>query len=94
MKHPTPKSLKKLQNKWPCDMCGKLYASKNIMQTHKATVHSNMRPFPCQFCEKAFKTKGQKGTHEQLHLAKLHSVCKFYLIFIIICTCKCYNDFL
>lgn len=74
MKHPTPKSLKKLQNKWPCDMCGKLYASKNIMQTHKTTVHSNMRPFPCQFCEKAFKTKGQKGTHEQLHLAKLHSV--------------------
>lgn len=74
MKHPTPKSLKKLQNKWPCDMCGKFYASKNIMQTHKATVHSNMRPFPCQFCEKSFKTKGQKGTHEQLHLAKLHSV--------------------
>lgn len=55
------------QNKaWTCDVCGKRYSSKNLLDEHLNT-HTGMRPYVCQVCGKDFASKYTFKAHEKTH---------------------------
>uniref|UniRef100_A0A1B6EGH4 C2H2-type domain-containing protein n=1 Tax=Clastoptera arizonana TaxID=38151 RepID=A0A1B6EGH4_9HEMI len=54
------------EKKFSCDECGKGFANKYVLNTHKY-FHKNIRPFKCDYCPKSFKTKGQARTHQIRH---------------------------
>ncbi|KAF5277010.1 hypothetical protein FQR65_LT16089 [Abscondita terminalis] len=55
------------QNKaWKCDMCGKKYSSRNLLDEH-INVHTGLRPYICATCGKDFASKYTFKAHEKTH---------------------------
>ncbi|XP_018333812.1 endothelial zinc finger protein induced by tumor necrosis factor alpha [Agrilus planipennis] len=55
------------QNKaWTCDICGKRYSSKNLLEEHINT-HTGNRPYICSLCGKDFASKYTFKAHEKTH---------------------------
>ena len=46
-----------------CDVCGKVFSTIGIRNTHMKTVHSEAKPFSFGQCEKSFSTAGIKKSH-------------------------------
>lgn len=59
----------------PCDICGKVFGSRNRLYTHKKT-HSEERNIICKVCGKNFKTAVVLRQHMYLHKEKAFS-CSF-----------------
>lgn len=51
---------------WPCDMCGKRYSSKNLLEEHMNT-HMGVRPYVCETCNKDFTSKYTYKAHIKTH---------------------------
>lgn len=49
-----------------CDICGRCFALKNVMQDHRRT-HTGERPYICDTCGKTFKTKAALYIHSKTH---------------------------
>ncbi|XP_055637188.1 zinc finger protein 728-like isoform X1 [Toxorhynchites rutilus septentrionalis] len=56
---------------YTCDVCGKVYRSKDNFSHHIKT-HSNERNFSCSYCDRSFLRKNQLGRHEQTHTKDNH----------------------
>ena len=50
-------------NKVLCDVCGKVFSSIGIKNTHMKTMHSVTKPYACDQCDKSFSTAGIRKTH-------------------------------
>ncbi len=48
-----------------CPLCGKMFKSKNEVNSHMNGVHAKERKFPCNLCQKAFKTRDCLNTHKK-----------------------------
>ena len=46
-----------------CDVCGKVFSTLGIRNTHMKTVHSVAKPFSCGQCDKSFSTAGIRKSH-------------------------------
>ena len=55
--HPSP--LKNVL----CDVCGKVFSTFGIRNTHMKTVHLVSKPYSCDQCDKSFSTSGIRKTH-------------------------------
>ncbi|KAK0086851.1 hypothetical protein PV325_002413 [Microctonus aethiopoides] len=51
---------------WPCEICGKRYSSKNLLDEHVNT-HNGVRPYICQTCGKDFASKYTYKAHAKTH---------------------------
>ncbi|KAJ8977293.1 hypothetical protein NQ317_007432 [Molorchus minor] len=50
-----------------CDICYKVYSSKDVLRKHKKNVHGLNKKFPCAKCEKRFNTQDELSKHVKLH---------------------------
>ncbi len=48
-----------------CPLCGKMFKSKNEVNSHMNGVHSKERKFSCSQCGKAYKTRDCLNTHRK-----------------------------
>ena len=53
-----------------CNMCGKPYATQNLLTRHLNLTHSDKCPYECDLCEKAFKTLGRLKVIENINFYK------------------------
>ena len=59
--------MKKEKQKVECTDCGSFFASKGVMKSHKASVHSDETPFNCEKCDKSFKLSNNLRLHMVTH---------------------------
>lgn len=76
-----PKIQKPVDKKYVCDEPGCTFKSpkSTYLMEHKATVHSNERPFMCEVegCGKTFKIRRRLNEHMKTHSADTPFVCDF-----------------
>ncbi|XP_046591738.1 zinc finger protein with KRAB and SCAN domains 8-like isoform X1 [Neodiprion lecontei] len=65
----------KLKN-FPCDMCGKSFASKATREDHRRT-HTGERPYICESCGSTFKSKASLYIHSKLHTNEFPHPCSY-----------------
>lgn len=58
--------LKQYHEYFECDLCKKIYRTKNHMKLHMRT-HINAREYQCSICPKAFNFFSQLKRHERSH---------------------------
>lgn len=58
--------LKEYHEYFECDLCKKIYRTKNHMKLHMRT-HINAREYQCSICPKAFNFFSQLKRHERSH---------------------------
>ena len=51
------------EKKYPCDECGKVFASKGHLNEHIAGVHDRSNVTNCPICEKQFNTEKRMRKH-------------------------------
>ncbi|XP_014216859.1 zinc finger protein 436 [Copidosoma floridanum] len=51
---------------WSCDICGKRYSSKNLLDEHM-NIHTGNRPYVCHVCNKDFTSKYTHRAHVKTH---------------------------
>lgn len=61
----SPKHISPMK-KHKCEICGKLFAQKSKLTTHKLS-HTGERPFKCHNCDKAYTSKSKLNAHVRLH---------------------------
>ena len=49
-----------------CGVCGKTFASPQILTSHKIT-HTTVKPYPCKICQKSFNNLGTLSRHRKGH---------------------------
>uniref|UniRef100_A0A8C6SRM4 C2H2-type domain-containing protein n=1 Tax=Neogobius melanostomus TaxID=47308 RepID=A0A8C6SRM4_9GOBI len=59
---------------YPCDQCGKAFASTVCLLQHKRN-HSNDRPYECEQCGSGFKNKGALTGHMLIHMGERQHAC-------------------
>ena len=59
--------MKREKRKVKCSDCGSLCASKAVLKSHKASVHSDATPFKCEKCDKSFKLSNGLRLHMVRH---------------------------
>ncbi|GJQ81007.1 hypothetical protein Trydic_g23435 [Trypoxylus dichotomus] len=59
-----------------CDECGKAFFRKQQLQYHKASKHSEERPYRCNVCDKAFKVPSALWKHTLIHVNDKKYVCE------------------
>ena len=68
------------QKQFSCDVCHKQFNRKDVLNTHKKTIHDGnrepRRSFPCQFCKKSFVHEESWRRHHQLHIDKQEYPCE------------------
>jgi len=50
-----------------CDECGKVFSSRQVLETHNMMIHSIFKPFKCDVCEKSFRTGFAMKQHMLTH---------------------------
>ncbi|XP_076251895.1 zinc finger protein 711-like isoform X2 [Rhynchophorus ferrugineus] len=65
---------KSQKSSFPCEICGKIYASRTIVNYHVLT-HNPDKKFQCNDCGKLFANKSILGDHRRIH--RLSYKCKF-----------------
>lgn len=50
-----------------CDICHKMYASKDVLRKHRKKVHGANKKYPCIKCDRAFDTQDELGKHNKWH---------------------------
>ena len=60
-------SVKREKRKVECSDCGAFYASKAVLKSHKASVHSHETPYKCEKCDKSFKLSNNLRLHMVRH---------------------------
>ncbi|KAJ8668044.1 hypothetical protein QAD02_009707 [Eretmocerus hayati] len=63
---PTKKSKAKKQPA-PCNLCGKMFADKYILNKHHMRFHETVGKYPCEICHKVFKGASNLNAHKQTH---------------------------
>ncbi|XP_041378292.1 uncharacterized protein LOC121390525 isoform X2 [Gigantopelta aegis] len=58
-----------------CDVCGKGFSFKSMLNKHKIYLHTSERPFKCSCCEKSFKFKQILKNHMVIHTGKSRFMC-------------------
>ncbi|XP_050297544.1 zinc finger protein 236-like [Anthonomus grandis grandis] len=66
--HKNPDSTQK-QKKVVCDICHKMYSSKDVLRKHKKKLHGQNKKFPCIKCDKGYDQLEELNKH----IAKLHT---------------------
>ncbi|XP_065338964.1 zinc finger protein 391-like [Cloeon dipterum] len=56
----------KPQEKFPCDICKKLFVRRANLKVHMA-AHSDIRPFSCDICAQRFPSQWAVTLHKRLH---------------------------
>ncbi|XP_030756317.1 zinc finger protein 236-like [Sitophilus oryzae] len=56
-------------SKIECDLCHKLYASKDVLRKHKKNVHGQNKKFPCIKCDKGYDDSEELNKH----IIKVHT---------------------
>ncbi|CAH1404192.1 unnamed protein product [Nezara viridula] len=59
-------SYKKLEGRYECADCGKVFREKSHLATH-SRAHINIRKFKCSLCDLSFKTKTNLSFHFRTH---------------------------
>lgn len=67
--------LKEHHEYFECDMCQKIYRTKNHLKVH-IKVHINAREFKCSICPKSFNFYSQVKRHERCHSATYKWYCE------------------
>lgn len=62
--------------KFPCNICNKLYTSRVGLRNHQQRMHTDERPEKCSHCDKRFAHKGELKQHMQIHNER-HLKCCF-----------------
>lgn len=70
----TPKQKQRDDGKI-CEVCGKMYSSKQGMQEHKILEHTKEYKFKCGQCEKGFLSRTRFKSHLLLHLNEKPYAC-------------------
>lgn len=70
-------------NKYMCEVCGKVLASTGSLSLHKAR-YCNIGIYKCDLCDKTFRYKRHLKSHKQDHSEVISSVCMtLFFIFLI-----------
>ena len=59
-----------------CDLCGKAFFEKALLNRHIKDNHEDGRPFICDICPKTFKQKPHLVTHSLIHSGERKFSCK------------------
>lgn len=51
--------------KYSCNLCDKLYKSKENLNLHHLNIHLNLKPYSCKMCTKRFSHRNGKIYHEK-----------------------------
>ncbi|XP_067637599.1 zinc finger protein ZFP2-like isoform X2 [Eurosta solidaginis] len=64
------------QYKYPCDICGKHFKTKSVLNIHKL-IHSGEKPHKCDLCEKRFAQATALTQHMRTHTGEKPYKCKY-----------------
>ncbi|XP_060528160.1 zinc finger protein 236-like isoform X2 [Cylas formicarius] len=68
---------KKETQKVECNICHKLYASKDVLRKHKKKVHGQNKKFPCIKCDKGYDNLEELNRHIKLHTGYRPFACQY-----------------
>ena len=54
-------------SKYRCDICGKNWESRHLLQVHKRRMHTGERPCQCRICKRKFHQHSDLNSHEKSH---------------------------
>lgn len=65
------------QNIWTCDICGKQFSTKQILQRHRIATHDQNKDFKCDQCDTWFSSS---NNHELIkHVNEVHNGFKKFI---------------
>ena len=64
------------REQFPCDQCGKMFASSLSLATHY-TIHTGEKKFKCTQCDKYFRTPGGLDIHKRHHSGIKEHACTY-----------------
>ncbi|XP_055632572.1 zinc finger protein 62 homolog [Toxorhynchites rutilus septentrionalis] len=60
-----------------CDICGRAFLRKSVLNDHMNTVHSTLRLFKCSLCPKSFASRNIFQSHQLTHTKERPYQCRY-----------------
>ncbi|XP_067636630.1 zinc finger protein 431-like isoform X2 [Eurosta solidaginis] len=70
------KNIRKKNQQYPCDICGKHFKTNWVLKIHKRN-HSGEKPHKCDFCEMRFSRVTYLRQHMRIHTGEKPYKCKY-----------------